>query len=75
MEASDAKKGDYVEFYAEMDVLMAVSLCPSATGAYHWSEAAEKETVTPLKVEIYDTGVEPLPFENVLGDQGFLCLD
>jgi len=73
VEPSDAKKGDYVEFYAEMDVLMAISLCPSGSGTAHWSEAPEKDVVKPLGVEIYDTGIEPLPFENVMGEQGFHC--
>jgi uncharacterized protein YcgI (DUF1989 family) len=69
---SDAKKGDYVELYAEMDVLVAASICPSGTGTYHWREA-EKDTVSPLGVEIYDTGIEPLGFENVIGSEGFHC--
>ena len=74
VEMTDAKKGDYVEFYAEMDVLMAVSLCPSGTGTYHWSEA-EKDTVSPLKIEIYDTGIEPLAYQHEIGEQGFSCCD
>jgi len=69
---SDAKKGDYVEFYAEMDVLMAVSICPSGTGTYHWSEA-EKDTVSPLGVEIYDTGIEPLESQEPTGPEGWRC--
>ena len=72
VEMTDAKKGDYVELYAEMDVLLAVSLCPSGTGTYHWSEA-EKDTVSPLKIEVYDTGVEPLPYQHEIGEDGFAC--
>ncbi len=67
---SDAKKGDYVELYAEMDVLIAASLCPSGAGVYHWSEA-EKDTISPLGIEIYDTGIEPLEYEHVLGPAGY----
>ena len=74
VEPSDAKKGDYVEFYAEIDVLVAASICPSGTGTYHWSEA-EKDVVSPVGVEIYDTGVEPLVHEMPLNPEGFLCLD
>jgi uncharacterized protein YcgI (DUF1989 family) len=69
VEPSDAKKGDYVEFYAEMDVLMAISICPSGSGTSHWSNA-EEDTVLPLGIEIWDTGVEPLEFENVFGPDG-----
>lgn len=65
MEASDAKKGDYVEFYAEMDVLMAVSICPNGSGSRHWSE--REQDIKPIGVEIYETGIQPLEFENVLG--------
>ena len=43
-------------------------------GPYHWSEA-EKDTVSPIGVEIYDTGVEPLVHEMPLNPEGFLCLD
>ena len=71
---SDAKKGDYVELYAEMDVLIAASLCPSGTGTYHWSEA-EKDTVHPVKVEIYDTGIEPLEFKMPGGPDGWRCCE
>ena len=42
------------------------------TLATHWSEA-EKDTVSPLGIEIYDTGIEPLEFENVMGPEGFHC--
>jgi len=57
VEPSDAKKGDFVEFYAEMDVLMAVSICPSGSGTAHWS--VPEQDVKPIGIEIYETGVEP----------------
>ena len=63
-----------MEFYAEIDVLVAASICPSGTGTYHWSEA-EKDTVSPVGVEIYNTNVEPLVHEMPLNPEGFLCLD
>lgn len=53
-EVTDVKKGDYVEFYAEMDVLCAVSICPSASGRYSYEE--EQEATRPIDIEIYDTG-------------------
>lgn len=74
VEPSNAKKGDYVEFYAEIDVLIAISLCPSGTGTYHWSEV-EKDTISPLGIEIYDTGFEPLDRDHVIGPKGFTCSD
>jgi len=72
VEPSDARAGNYVEFYAEIDALMAVSICPSGTGTYHWRDA-EKDTISPLGIEIYETGIEPLEHENVMGDEGFRC--
>jgi uncharacterized protein YcgI (DUF1989 family) len=65
VESSDAKAGDYVEFFAEMDVLMAVSICPGGSFAENWS-AGENE-IKPIGIEIYDTGIQPLKFEDVLG--------
>lgn len=64
VEPSDAQVGDYVEFYAEMDVLMAVSLCPGGCFAGGWSAGTNK--VKPIGIEIYDTGIQPLEFEDVL---------
>lgn len=60
-EASDAKVGDYVEFYAEMDILMAISACPCGSGR-HAAQTGRSDT-KPLLAEIYDTGVRPLSFE------------
>jgi uncharacterized protein YcgI (DUF1989 family) len=76
-EQPDVKQGDYVEFYAEMDVLMALSLCPYGSGKFLELIANQtpgpddirrlEEDIRPLGVEIYDTGIEPLEFEEVLG--------
>ena len=60
-EASDAKAGDYVEFYAEMNVLLAISACPLGSGRF--AAETNKSDARPLLAEIYDTGVDPLPFE------------
>jgi uncharacterized protein len=68
-EASDAKIGDYVEFYAEIDVLVAVSACPCGSGRYA-AETRLSDTKR-LFVEIYDTGIEPIPFKYV-GSSGAL---
>ena len=51
---SDAKIGDYIEFYAEIDLLVAVSVC-------HYDESAENGdyTALPLGIQTYDTGIAP----------------
>lgn len=64
-EPSDAKKGDYVELYAEIDVLVAVSICSMGSGTY--ASCVGEQDVTPLGIEIFDTGTPPLQFEDVLG--------
>lgn len=64
MEPSDAKPGDYVEFYAEIDVLMALSICPNGSGKHHWSE--REQDVKPIEVELYETGIPPLEHEDQL---------
>jgi hypothetical protein len=64
-EGSDAKEGDYVEFYAEIDVLMAVSICSNGSGRL--PSTVSEQDIKSLRVEIYETGVKPLEFEDVLG--------
>jgi uncharacterized protein len=56
-EITDVEQGDYLEFYAEMDVLIAVSICPSGSGRAHWDEPQAQPR--PLGIEIYDTGIGP----------------
>ena len=60
-EASDVKAGDFVEFYAEMNVLMAVSACPLGSGRFP-AELRQADT-KPLLAKIYETGVEPRTFD------------
>lgn len=57
---SDAVVGDYVEFYAEIDVLVAASLCPQ--GSAKTLPTDPFQDVHPMKIEIYETDVEPLEF-------------
>jgi uncharacterized protein YcgI (DUF1989 family) len=57
---SDVRVGDYVDFFAEMNVLMAISACPVGSGLFA-VETGNADT-RPLGVEIYETGVDPLPF-------------
>ena len=59
MEPSPAKKGDYLEFFAEIDVLCALSACPSGDlSTWGWNGESgggdPLATCTPLGVEVYD---------------------
>ncbi len=55
---SDSKQGDYVEFYAEIDLLVAISVCPYGDNA-RFGGTPDGDTVLPIAVEIYDTGILP----------------
>nr|WP_240722449.1 DUF1989 domain-containing protein [Poseidonocella sp. HB161398] len=51
MKASPVRPGDYLEFFAEMDLLGALSACPGGDcGAEHSSDAA---ACHPMAIEIY----------------------
>ncbi len=51
MKASPVRPGDFIEFFAEIDLLAALSACPGGDcGASHSDDAAK---CYPLKVEIY----------------------
>jgi hypothetical protein len=60
---SPARKGDYVEFFAEIDVLAAISVCPHGdlSVAVWGTEAADPlATCRPLGVEIWQPAPELL---------------
>ena len=59
--ATRTREGDYVGFYAEIDLLVAVSVCPMGDGSFA-ATTPEKITVRPIGVEILDTGIEPREF-------------
>ena len=51
MKSSPVRPGDYIEFFAEINLLAAVSTCPGGDcGAKHSSDLAQCH---PLKIEIY----------------------
>ena len=51
MKASPVRPGDFIEFFAEIDLLGALSACPGGDcSATHSSDVAK---CYPLKVEIY----------------------
>ncbi|KIW04810.1 hypothetical protein, variant [Verruconis gallopava] len=58
MEASPAKPGDYIEFFAEMDLLCALSTCPGGDlSAWGWGEGSGgkmKDVCRPIKVEVFE---------------------
>jgi uncharacterized protein YcgI (DUF1989 family) len=63
---SDAVAGDYIEFFAEIPLLVVMSLCPQGSGADaieggddNWVPYFDMP-VFPIRVEVFDTGVEPL---------------
>jgi hypothetical protein len=58
---SRTKKGDYVEFYAEIDLLVAVTVCPNGDNMRYYSVPG-KDVVWPLGIEIFDTGIVPKAF-------------
>lgn len=64
VDVSDVRQGDYIEFYAEMDVLVAISICPDGSGNLPYDTL--EQDIKPLGIEIYETSIQPLPFENVL---------
>jgi uncharacterized protein YcgI (DUF1989 family) len=58
MKASPVRPGDFIEFFAEIDLLGALSACPGGDcGAGHSSDAAP---CYPLKVEIFQPRSEAL---------------
>ena len=68
MEACPAKEGDFIEFFAEVEVIMALSTCPGGDlSRWGWGEGAVggeggegggdggmKECCRPLKVEVFE---------------------
>ncbi|MBV9199254.1 MAG: DUF1989 domain-containing protein [Alphaproteobacteria bacterium] len=51
MKASPVRPGDFIEFFAEIDLLVALSACPGGDcGASHSDDSAQCH---PLKVEVY----------------------
>ncbi len=53
------KQGDYIDFYANVDLLILVSLCPCGDQTATWQDV----TITPMKVEVLDTGSTPPSFK------------
>ncbi|KAF2749715.1 hypothetical protein M011DRAFT_397815 [Sporormia fimetaria CBS 119925] len=64
MESSPATKDSFIDFFAEQDLLCALSTCPGGDlSAWGWTQGAEKEehadegmkkTCRPIKVEVWE---------------------
>ncbi|MDO8210180.1 urea carboxylase-associated family protein [Conexibacter sp. CPCC 206217] len=63
VEESDARRGDHIEFYAEIDLVVSVSLCPNGSGSdglrESWSESGPLVPVHPIGVTVLDTATRP----------------
>jgi uncharacterized protein YcgI (DUF1989 family) len=57
-EPSPAKAGDYIEFFAEIDVLCTLSTCPAGDeSVFGWGEESIKKmaaTCRSLRVEVFE---------------------
>ncbi|MFT8674683.1 MAG: DUF1989 domain-containing protein [Acetobacter sp.] len=64
MKACPAKPGDYLEFFAEVDLLCAISTCPGGDLSLPmWGDETVTSTVSvcrPLQIEVYETAPELL---------------
>jgi uncharacterized protein YcgI (DUF1989 family) len=61
LRTTPAKVRDYIEFYAEIDLLVAVSVCPDGDASVPLSEP-DKCVVYPLGIEVYESGTSPIKF-------------
>jgi uncharacterized protein len=60
---SDAVAGDYIQFFAEIDLLVVFSLCPYGDGSVvpeDWATTVVPRY--PIAVEVADSGRSPLPW-------------
>lgn len=74
MKASPVRPGDYLEFFAEIDLVVGLSACPGGDcGQEHSSDTA---ACHPLVIEVYDSGAdvraahtwpEPSPYDRTHG--------
>lgn len=60
---SDAEAGDYIEFYAELPLIVVLSLCPYGDGGDIEEDWEQFEIpVYPMAIDVQDTGIEPQPW-------------
>jgi uncharacterized protein YcgI (DUF1989 family) len=58
MKASPVRPGDYLEFFAEIPLLGALSACPG--GDCSAKQSSDQATCHPLRVEVFETPAEVL---------------
>lgn len=58
---SDSRPGDYIEFYAEIDLLVAATVCPNGDGILDGTNPSEV-ALHPVLIEVCDTGIQPREF-------------
>ena len=65
MKASPSRKGDYLEFYAETNILGVLSACPG--GDCSESHSSDQAICFPLKVSIWNhkNGIKSLLSSNI----------
>ncbi|GGE52032.1 hypothetical protein GCM10011517_19710 [Actibacterium pelagium] len=69
MKASPVRPGDYLEFYAEIDLIMGLSACPGGDCSQeHSSDAA---ACYPLLVEVFDPGEEARAAHRISAPSGY----
>jgi len=56
MKASPVRPGDYLEFYAEIDLILGLSACPG--GDCSQEHSSDVAACFPLQVEVFDPGAE-----------------
>ncbi|WP_108813914.1 urea carboxylase-associated family protein [Loktanella sp. Alg231-35] len=56
MKASPVRPGDYLEFFAEIDLIVGLSACPG--GDCSEEHSSDKTTCHPLLIEVFDPGKE-----------------
>jgi uncharacterized protein YcgI (DUF1989 family) len=59
-EPPDVVPGDYIELYAELPLVVAISVCPMGSGRFR-SESGQRDP-KPLLATVYATGVQVPPF-------------
>jgi len=64
VDQSDSRTGDLIEFYAETDLLVVLSMCPAEEPSEDlrdaWSSSDAITTVNPIRVTTLATGTAPL---------------
>jgi len=56
MKASPVRPGDYLEFFAEIDLIVGLSACPGGNCAS--AHSSDDAACYPLLIEVFDPGVD-----------------